>query len=728
MRSFWRPLSGEAKEPASSVEQPAASSAPSSVEQLAETFTSIKALKRWLDAQGEASSAPDLQRLRAAVLVLTKTPQPRREDVSPLCSAWKVHQKDRRKQRRPHATVISELQQAVIAEGNRLRNSLGAQTGASASSAARPADPPPASGAASSAEQLAVTSTAAERAVKRPMEAASAAQLDRRAKAPRKRASSASASAALIEALQTTDDDAGEASHPPRPHDDTSAAQPGPKSKQRRLTAMFPAADSQQAGAATSSGPTSPGFSEVNTSAARPGPPTKQQRHAAIPAVISNLQGGVDTSASAAQPGAAAATTTAAAASASPSSSFAERPEPLQHSILEYGSRPDDLAELRRAMVHIVKELTRLKSQTAADDDQTETLTKLHAQAKQLQQIPASTRTLCNLEISILYVAQCGRLLLKKQPYRDQRRDHKTVTAIACRALVSAVQAYLSARVPLNEERFPFLTKLHGATTTTQHQPPRTVQELHARLNEGEMLPTAPFGRHDPSEQLFNSHAWYSLTMLAALELPDVPFHVLLSNHTATALQDVITQRRTSFAQAASEQRHSIPSVAEVCQVLQQFYDDPYAQHLKQDWLVKALKIPEARRHDADYLAELFNTATEDFFLHAQQHGITATPLTKHTLATCTLFHLLLTLQKPPKALVLRFGPTLRLLANFKGECVKQYKPQDKCGADVELAANRLPAYFTRLADSAAQPVSPSSSAAQPAVAQTSCFPWLHHR
>ena len=43
--------------------------------------------------------------------------------------------------------------------------------------------------------------------------------------------------------------------------------------------------------------------------------------------------------------------------------------------------------------------------------------------------------------------------------------------------------------------------------------------------------------------------------MLAALELPDVPFHMLLSNHTATALQDVITQRRTSFAQAASRKQ-----------------------------------------------------------------------------------------------------------------------------------------------------------------------------
>ena len=104
---------------------------------------------------------------------------------------------------------------------------------------------------------------------------------------------------------------------------------------------MFPAVDNQQAGAAASSSLTSPGLSEVNTSAAQPGPLRKQQ---CLP--------------------------------------------PSQHSILEYGSSPDDLAELRRAMGHMVKELMRLKDRTAASDDGFEMLTQLLARAKQLQQIP----------------------------------------------------------------------------------------------------------------------------------------------------------------------------------------------------------------------------------------------------------------------------------------------------------------------------------------------------
>ena len=126
---------------------------------------------------------------------------------------------------------------------------------------------------------------------------------------------------------------------------------------------------------------------------------------------------------------------------------------------------------------------------------------------------------------------------------------------------------------------------------------------------------------------------------------------------------------------------------------------------------MQALKIPEARRHDVDYIVELLSTVTEDFFLYVQQHGITVTPFTKHTLATYSLFRLLSTVHKLPKVVILRFGPTLRLLANLRGQCGKQYTPQEKCGADVELAANTLPAYFARLADSGAQFVLSSSSA-----------------
>ena len=64
---------------------------------------------------------------------------------------------------------------------------------------------------------------------------------------------------------------------------------------------MFPAADSQQAGATASWSSSSLGINTSNTNAAQPGPPTKQQRLTAIFAVISSLQGSYDTRTSVAQ-------------------------------------------------------------------------------------------------------------------------------------------------------------------------------------------------------------------------------------------------------------------------------------------------------------------------------------------------------------------------------------------------------------------------------------------
>ena len=655
--------------------------------------------------------------MRAAVLVLTKTPNPRQAEVRSLCLPWKVRQKDQQRDR-PLATLITELQQAVISEGNKLRGSFNCESGAPASSVAQRsgtaneaphhreetsaaqrdpttkrcrlsgllpvADNQPQGGAATSSstalptnsiEQLTATTTANPSMFKRSVEVTSAAQPGRRAKVSRQGA------------LATIEEDTRDVRSLARLHDqETSASQPGPKTKQRRLTAMFLASDSQQAGSSASSSSSS-----------------------LIP---------IEGNASAAQPGVTAATAAAAAATAPLAVPAAAGPEHVQRSILQYGSKPDDLAELRRAMFQLVKDLTHLKRQSAPDDDGTQTLTKLLTQAQQLQQVPASCRTLESPEVRSLYISDCGKLYLRRQPYRDHRREFKLVTTVACRSLFSSVQMHVITREPLSEAVFPFLAKFHSATTSTTHRTfPRTVQELHARLNEADALPTAPFGNHEPNDELFKCHAWYSLTMLAAMELPDVPLHVLLStSRTAMDLQEVVAQRRTRYAQtAASEQLHSNPTVAEVCEVLIQFYDDSYAQHVKQDWLVKALNIPEDRRHDMEHIAELFNTATEDFFLHCQQHGITGMPLSKHTLSACTLFRFLLTSQKPTAGHILRFGPVLRLLANFKGECGQKYIPQDKCGADVELAANRLPAYFTRLADSAAQPVLSPSSAAQPA-------------
>ena len=47
-------------------------------------------------------------------------------------------------------------------------------------------------------------------------------------------------------------------------------------------------------------------------------------------------------------------------------------------------------------------------------------------------------------------------------------------------------------------------------------------------------------------------------------------------------------------------------------------------------------------------------------------------------------------------------APVFRLLANAEGTSRKQYLSHEQCGEDVELTANRMPAYWTRLHNGAA--------------------------
>jgi len=243
MRAFFRTSSGEANEAASRVAHAVASNASSSVEQPVEAFVSIEAVNRWLNSRSELPSSSDFERLRAAVVVLTRKPKPRQEDVEPLCVSWNLRQKEHKK-KRPLATLITELQQAVFAECSKFRDSLDVQPGASASIAVQLAGPLLVSGSATNSEQLVTTSTAGQSRIKRPVETGSAAQLGRRVKARPQGAQSVSSAVTITQAVQSRDDDPGDGSLLPHFQEEQfSASVCGPKTKQRRLTAMFFAAD-----------------------------------------------------------------------------------------------------------------------------------------------------------------------------------------------------------------------------------------------------------------------------------------------------------------------------------------------------------------------------------------------------------------------------------------------------------------------------------------------------
>ena len=62
----------------------------STAAQSARQLSSIDDVRRWLTTLTEVTSTQKLESLRAAVIVL-KTPEPKRDDVRPLCKIWSVH-------------------------------------------------------------------------------------------------------------------------------------------------------------------------------------------------------------------------------------------------------------------------------------------------------------------------------------------------------------------------------------------------------------------------------------------------------------------------------------------------------------------------------------------------------------------------------------------------------------------------------------------------------------
>ena len=62
------------------------------------------------------------------------------------------------------------------------------------------------------------------------------------------------------------------------------------------------------------------------------------------------------------------------------------------------------------------------------------------------------------------------------------------------------------------------------------------------------------------------------------------------------------------------------------------------------------------------------------------------------SLATLALYRYILPPVQKKRQQPLLLGPVFRLLANASGTVRKQYLPEDACGEDVELDANRMPA------------------------------------
>ena len=111
----------------------------STAAEFARQLSSIDDVQRWLTTLTEATFTQQLERVRAAVNLLTK-PEFKRDDARALCKIWPVKQ-DRGKQRLLEQ-VVRELKEHVIKAANELRVDLEQQAQSATDIATQPAEPP----------------------------------------------------------------------------------------------------------------------------------------------------------------------------------------------------------------------------------------------------------------------------------------------------------------------------------------------------------------------------------------------------------------------------------------------------------------------------------------------------------------------------------------------------------------------------------------------------------
>ena len=144
---------------------------------------------------------------------------------------------------------------------------------------------------------------------------------------------------------------------------------------------------------------------------------------------------------------------------------------------------------------------------------------------------------------------------------------------------------------------------------------------------------------------------------------------------------------------------------SDVKDVLREFCSDPFSSHANKRWLLHVLNVRKQNRHDPEYLLQIFEAAVDEFLQDLSGHMPNGLALSKLTLAMLALYHRILITWKTTRHGPMFLSPMFQLLADYAGMNRKQYLPEDMCGEDVELAANQMPAYWTRLQGSAEQPV-----------------------
>ena len=163
-----------------------------------------------------------------------------------------------------------------------------------------------------------------------------------------------------------------------------------------------------------------------------------------------------------------------------------------------------------------------------------------------------------------------------------------------------------------------------------------------------------------------------------------------------------VVQHRQEYRE--SSDAHPALLYSHIQQVLQDFFDDDYSAGANRRWLLHVLRVPSQSKDDPEYISALFERIVTDFFtdLHASEAG--PLNLSKHSLAMLALYRHILAITQTKRQGPMLLGPIFRLMSNSLGHRGKQYLPEDQCGEDVELTANRMPAYWREMQDSVEQP------------------------
>ena len=378
--------------------------------------------------------------------------------------------------------------------------------------------------------------------------------------------------------------------------------------------------------------------------------------------------------------------------------------------------QPAPVRQQREIMSRLVQELRKLSTNAWVVGDADVRRKDMISIAWDLQNMPTTARTLTKRSMSVLYTGICGAIkIMAGERTKSDWQDYTHVSMTTSFALERQALQFVQAIDEIEEgsmDDYPCLWELknreHDALLNGLPDMPKSPQELFEMLKDTEASASTPFGRLPAGAQAeppFRKCPEYFVRMLACVELPNLrPLEDLPIPKHHAELIDKVVQHRSNAADASAGQPAHI-TASDIKDTLQAFSNDSYSCYAKKRWLWDVLKVPKEQRQDPEYLPQLFETAVDEFLQELHANQITGSSRSKHTLAVLALYHRILITWKKKNTAPMVMGPMFRMLANAEGTSRKQYLPQDQCGEDVELAANRMPAYWRRMQKSAGQPV-----------------------